>query len=59
MYDQECAMCSFNKQNLTNEHYYEQFNTKVDFGETISITRQHHVLMEDTAQETFQNVLSP
>ena len=46
VYDQECALYGFHKHNLTNEHYYERFNTKVDVGESIGITRQHRVLME-------------
>ena len=51
MYDQECAMCSFNKQNLTNEPYYERFITKVNVGEAIGIIRCHCVLVEDTGKE--------
>ena len=51
MYDQECAMCSFNKQNLTNEPYYERFITKVNVGEAIGIIRCHCVLVEDTDKE--------
>ena len=44
-YDQDCALYGFRKHNLTNEHYYEQFNIKVDVEEAIVITRQRHVLM--------------
>ena len=55
VYNQEVVLYGFNKHNLTNEQYYEQFNTKVDVGEAIGITRQHCVLMEDTVQETFKN----
>ena len=50
MYNQECALYGFNHHNLTNEHYYEQFNDKVDVGEATSITRQHRDKMEYTAQ---------
>ena len=52
--NQECELYGFNQQNLTNEQYYEQLNTKTDVGEANRITRQHHVLMEDTAQETLK-----
>ena len=45
VYTQECALHCFNQQNLTNNHYYESFNTKDNFGEAIVITRQHGVLM--------------
>ena len=38
---------------MTNEQYYELFNTKVDVGEAIGITIQHSVIMEDTSQENF------
>ena len=32
------------KQNFTDEQYYEIFNTKVDVGEAIGITIQHPLL---------------
>ena len=50
LYDQDCALYGFHQQNLTNEQYYEIFNSKVGVGEAIVITGQHHVLMEDTEQ---------
>ena len=53
VYNKNCELYGFHQQNLTNEQYYEIFNTKIYVGEAISITRQHHLLMEDTAQETF------
>ena len=53
VYNQVCSLYCLHQHNLTNEHYYEIFNTKVDVGEAIVITRQHHVLMEYMAQETF------
>ena len=59
LYNPECELYGLYLHNLTNEEFYEQFNTKVDFVEAVGITRQNCVLMEDTAQETFQNVLSP
>ena len=54
VYDQECAFYGFNQQNLTNEQYYDQFNTRVDVGEDICITIQHCSIMEDTAQESYK-----
>ena len=47
-------MYGFNQYNLTNEQYYEKFNTKVDVVESMGITRQQRVLIEYTAQETFK-----
>ena len=52
-YDQEYVIYGSNQHNLTNEQYYEKFNTKVDVGESIGVIRPHHVLMEDRTQETF------
>ena len=31
--------------------WYENFNTRVDVGETIGVTRQHKMLLEYVAQE--------
>ena len=52
VYNQDYALYGFNQRNSTNEQYYERFNTKVNVGEYISITRQNHVLMKYTSQET-------
>ena len=41
LYDQECGFYGFNKHNMTNEHYYEWFNTYVDVGEAIGIELFH------------------
>ena len=54
VYDQECALYVFRQHKFTNEHYYEKFNTKVNAGEAIGITRQHRVIMEYTSQEKFK-----
>ena len=54
VYNKECALYGFNQHNLTNEQYYEVFNTKVDVGEDIGIISQQRVLMEYTAQETLK-----
>ena len=45
------AFYSFHKQNLTNTQWYERFNTKVDIGSAIGVTRKHKVLIEYVAQE--------
>ena len=49
VWNQECVLYVFQQYTLTNEHYYKQFNTEVDAGEAIVITRQYRVVMEDTA----------
>ena len=45
VYDKECTFHVLHQHNFTNEYYREQFNTKVDVGKSIGITRQHRVLM--------------
>jgi hypothetical protein len=51
VYEQECALYSFSQHSLTNEQWYERFNTKIDVGSAIGVTRQHKVLLEHTSQE--------
>lgn len=51
VYEQECALLGFHQNELTNEQWYERFNTKVDVGAAIGVTRQHRVLLEHTAGE--------
>ena len=40
VYTQECVIYGFQEQSLTNEQYYELFNTKVDVVVSIGITIQ-------------------
>ena len=51
VYAQEISLYGFHKNILTNDHWYDRFNTKVDVGIAIGITRQHDVLMEWTSQQ--------
>jgi hypothetical protein len=51
VYDIECGIYSFSQNLLTNEQWYERFNTRVDVGEAIGVTRQHKVLLEHVAAE--------
>ena len=46
------AFYSFHQQNLTNDQWYKRFNTKVDIGYSIGVTRQQKVLLEYFAQES-------
>ena len=47
-------MYGFHQQYLTNEQYYERFDSKVDVGESMGITRKHNVLINVTARKTLK-----
>jgi hypothetical protein len=51
VYDQELNFYSFRQETMSNPQWYKKFNTKVDVGSAIGITRQHKVLLEYVAQE--------
>jgi hypothetical protein len=51
VYDQELAFYSFRQDSLSNPQWYERFNTKVDVGAAIRVTRQHKVLLDYVAME--------
>jgi hypothetical protein len=51
VYDQELAFYLFRQDSLSNPQWYKQFNTKVDVGMAIGVTRQHKVLLEYIAME--------
>jgi hypothetical protein len=53
VYDQELSFYLFKKENLSNPQWYERFNTKVDVNGAIRVTRQHKVLLEYVAQESY------
>jgi len=52
VYEQECTLYSFSQNTLSNEQWYERFNTRIDVGTAIGVTRQHQVLLEHVASET-------
>jgi hypothetical protein len=54
VYEQEASFYSFRQEHMTNPQWYDRFNTKVDVGEAIGVTRQHKVLLEYVAQELHQ-----
>jgi hypothetical protein len=58
VYHQEMAFYSFRQEGLSNPQWYERFNTKVDVGESIGVTRQHKVLLEHVAQETHSSAFA-
>ena len=45
VYSQEISLYGFHQNILTNDQWYDRFNTKMDVGTAIGITRQHDVLM--------------
>jgi hypothetical protein len=51
VYDQECALYDFSQNQLSNEQWYERFNTKINVGSAIGVTRQHQILLEHVAAE--------
>ena len=51
VYEQELGLYSFKQESLTNPQWYERFNTKIDVGTAIGVTRQHKVLLEYVSQE--------
>ncbi len=51
MKEQECGLCSFQKKSLANGKWCERFNTKIDVGSAIGVTRQHQILLEHVAAE--------
>jgi hypothetical protein len=53
VYDQELSLYSFKKDSLSNPQWYERFSTKVDVGEAIWATRQHNVILDYVAQESY------
>jgi hypothetical protein len=53
VYDQEISFYLFKQDNMSNPHWYERFNTKVDVSGDRGVTRQHKVLLEYVAQESY------
>jgi hypothetical protein len=53
VYDQDLLFYSFKQESLSNRQWYELVNTKVDVGEAIGVTRQHKVILDYVAQESY------
>jgi hypothetical protein len=58
VYDQELSFSLFRQDILSNHQWYERFNTKVDVGDAIGVTRQHKLILEYFAQETHTSVFT-
>jgi hypothetical protein len=53
VYDQELSFYSFKQETLLNPQWNKRFHTKVDVSEAIGLTRQHKVLFDYVAQESY------
>ena len=58
MYNQELVFYTLRQDNLSNPQWYERFNTKVDVGEAIGVTRQHKVPLDYVPQELYTQTFS-
>jgi hypothetical protein len=58
VYAQELSLYSFNQDNLSNPQWYARFNTKVNVSGAIGVTRQHKVLLEYLAQESYSRAFT-
>ena len=58
VYEQELSLYGFHKNVLTNDQWYEKFNTKFDVGDAIGVTREHEVIMEWTSQDVHKQAFS-
>ena len=50
MYEQEVTPYTFHQNYLTNDQWYEKFNTNSDVANAIGVTSQNKVLLEYIAQ---------
>ena len=51
VYGQEQAFYAFRQDSLSNPQWYERFNTRVDVGAAIGVTRHHKALLAYVAME--------
>ena len=58
VYEQELSLYGFHQNFLTNDQWYEKFNTKVYVGDSIGFTREHEVIMEWTSQDVHKQAFS-
>ena len=50
MYEHEQKLYTFHQNDLTNYQWYEKFNTWSEVANTIRVTRQHKVLLDNEAK---------
>jgi hypothetical protein len=58
VYDQELSFYLFKQESFSNLQWYERFNTKVGVSGAIVVTRQHKVLLEYVAQESYNRAFA-
>ena len=56
VYDQEHALYQFKQDQLSNQAWYEQFNTKADVAASIGATRVHSILCQHTARDLYSGL---
>ena len=60
VYEKERTLYTFQQNDLTNNQWYEKFNTRSDVTNFIGVTRKHKVLLEHVDQEKhsdyFENI---
>ena len=49
--EQERTLYNFHHNDITNNQWYNNFNTRSDVTNDIRVTRQHKILLEHMAQE--------
>ena len=55
VYKQECTLYTFHQNDLTNNQWYEKFNTRSVIDNDITVTRQHKLLFEHMDQEIYSD----
>jgi hypothetical protein len=55
VYNQEMSLYVSRQETMSNAKWYEQFNTRVDVANAVSVTREHKAILEYVAQETHTN----
>jgi hypothetical protein len=53
LYDLEVGLFGFQQNKLTVDQWLERFNTKVEIGDTLGVSRDHPMALEHVAQELF------
>ena len=60
VYEQERKLYTFHHTDITNDQWYEKFNTWSDIANAIGVTRQHKVLLEHVDEgkqsDSFENI---
>ena len=51
IYEQTLSLYGFQHNSLTKNQWYENFNTKVDVGNTIGVTKKHEAPLECNSQQ--------